>query len=93
MGALREDKRAIHERLTSRSGRKTSGCPGAGRGGPLELEILIKQRFVTAGCGVTAGANRLLSSPLVDRARKCTRSVPRTKTQNDEDRRAVVPVW
>ena len=57
-----------------------------------ESEPLIKQRFVTAGCGVTAHASSLSSSPWIARATMSTRSLRRTKTQTDEDRRAVVPV-
>jgi len=94
MGALREVERAIRglDRFTLRLGHKTPRFLYPGAVVPSNSELMIKQRFVTAGCGVTAEANGLSSSPRVTRATTSTRSFRRTKTQTDEDRRAVVPV-
>jgi hypothetical protein len=94
MGALRDDRQSVGGtgRFANRSGNEASGCPGPGVVVRSNSEPLIKQRFVTAGCGVTAHANRLSSSPWVIQAAMSTRSLRRTKTQTDQDRRAVVPV-
>ena len=93
MGALRDERRSIGGpvRLVNRSGHEASRCPGPGVV-RSSSEPMIKQRFVAAGCGVTAHANRLSSSPWVKEATMSTRSLRRTKTQTDQDRRAVVPV-
>jgi hypothetical protein len=94
MGALRDKRRPTGGpgRLVNRSGHETSGCPGPGVAVPSNSEPLVKQQFVTAGCGVTARANRLSSLSSITRAAMSTRSLRRTKTQTDQDRRAVVPV-